>query len=96
MRIIFFPAIPADDHFTEHQFLIRRVRKFERAFFSLDPHRFVQNFRFRYCSRVQRGLAPSDLQRKLGIIDDTAVPAVAAEIEIRAHENAIDGARIDA
>src|SRR5207244_8013296 len=46
--------------------------------------------------RVERRLSPGGLHGQLGKIDDATVPAKAALIVRRAHEDAIDRARVDA
>ena len=45
--------------------------------------------------RVERRASPGDLDWEPGEIDDRAVPAVAAQVEGRAHEDAIDRAGLD-
>src|SRR5690606_11188347 len=69
--------------------------EFERARLSFDPDRLVQNLRFGDCRRVQRRLPPGRLQGELGVVDDAAVAAVATEVVIGAHEDAVHRAGID-
>src|SRR2546428_76670 len=61
----------------------------------LDPDRLDDQFGGGDGGRVERRLAPGDLQRQLGVIDDAAVAAEAALVVRRTHENAIDRAGID-
>jgi hypothetical protein len=53
---------------------------------------------FRICDgrRVERSSSPSHIERHPREVDDAAVAAVAAQIVRRAHEDAIDRARLDA
>src|SRR5262249_27903901 len=62
----------------------------------LGPDRLRLQLGGRDGRRVERRLAPGRLHRQLGVIDDAAVPAVAALVVRRAHEDAIHRARVDA
>src|SRR5258708_39504700 len=62
---------------------------------SLHPDWLIQRLRFGHRRRIEGGLSPGDREWKLGVIDDTSVAAVTAQVEIRAHEDTIDRARFD-
>src|SRR5580704_193181 len=76
--------------------MVRSRLKLKRTRLSLHPHWLVQHFRFGDDRRIQGRLAPAHLERKFCVIDDAAIPAVTAQIKIRPHKDAIDGARLDA
>src|SRR5271154_5687533 len=76
--------------------LTSRRLELKGARFPLHPNRLIQNLRLGNRCRVQRGLAPADLQRKFRVIDDASVTAITAKVKIRTHENAVNGTRLDA
>src|SRR5262249_18901710 len=62
----------------------------------LGPNRLGRQLRCRHRGRVQGRLPPGDFQGQLGVIDDATVPAEATLVVGRAHEDAIDRARVHA
>jgi len=55
----------------------------------------MQNLGFRNNRWIQRRLAPCNLQRKLGIVDDTPVTTVATKVVIGPHKDAVNRTRLD-
>src|SRR4051794_25862834 len=62
----------------------------------LLPDRLDLEFGSRYRRRVERRLSPGDVHGQLGKVHDAAVAAEATQVEVGAHEDAIDRTGIDA
>ncbi len=62
----------------------------------LSPYWFRNDLRFHHDGRIKGRLAPCNIERKLGVINDAPIATVRAKVMIRAHEDALNRARINA
>ena len=70
------------------------LRQLKWALLAFDPNRLVEHFGFSNGRRIQCCPAPRDFQGQSGVVNNTSITAVTAQVVIGSHKNAVDRAGI--